>query len=188
MPCAWRIAEPVAGRQLAHPFEHRQRRRDDPKRQILVQGVEIRRWRARKERQQRLDLRGERQLRSPLHVEQRLLAQMVPGHEQPAGRVVPDREGEHAAQPVKAGLAQFLVEMQHHLGVGFGGEPMALRLQLGHQPAIVVDLTVADDPLGAVLVADRLSSAFEIDDGQAPVPERGAAAQLNGAVIGAAMA
>src|SRR5206468_4387711 len=36
-----------------------------------------------------------------------------------------------------------------------------------------VDLAVAHDPHGARLVLERLCAAFQVDDGEPPMPERG---------------
>ena len=59
-----------------------------------------------------------------MRVEQRLLAQPVAGDQQPAAPAVPEREGEHAAQPVDAVVAEVLVEVDDHLGVAAGAEPV----------------------------------------------------------------
>ena len=63
---------------------------------------------------------------------------------------------------------------------------MAARLEVGAQLAIVVDLAVEDDPDGAVLVADRLVAAGEVDDAAAaacPRPTR--AVDVDAFVVGA---
>ena len=69
-----------------------------------------------------------------------------------------------------------------------GREAMALAQQLGAQLPIVVDLAVADDPLAAVLVGDRLMAAVEIDDRQATLAEDRARADMDALIVGAAMA
>ena len=155
--------------------------------QILVQGRGVDLGPV-QERQQALDLGGEGELVADLTVVEGLLAQMVAGGEQALLGRIPDREGEHAAQPVEAGLAQLLVEVQHDLGVGAGAEAVALGLQLGHQLPVVVDLAVADDPLGAVLVADRLPAALEVDDREPAMAQHPAIAAMRGTVVGSPVA
>jgi hypothetical protein len=77
--------------------------------------------------------------------------------------------------------------MQDDLGVKSGREAMALAQQLVAQFAIVVDLAVADDRPGVILVGDRLMAAIEIDDRQAALPEDRALADIAALVVGAAM-
>ncbi len=100
-----------------------------------------------------------------------LLEETVPGQEQPAAPPVPQREGEHAAQALDAALPFLLVQVQDGLRVAAGPVPVAARLQRGAQVRVVVDLAVADDQDGAVLVRHRLAARGEIHNRQAPVPE-----------------
>src|SRR5262245_29173754 len=53
-------------------------------------------------------------------------------------------------------------------------EAVTERLQLGDQLLVVVDLAVVDDDDRLVLVVQRLLPGRDVDDGQAPVPERNA--------------
>ena len=53
--------------------------------------------------------------------------------------------------------------------------------------AVVVDLTIQDDAMRAVLVVDRLVSGFEVDHPQALNSEPRATLEMNPARVGAAM-
>ena len=104
-------------------------------------------------RQQRLDLGGEGEPPGLLGVEQRLLPEVIAREQQAAAAPVPDREGEHAAQPREHPLAVVLVQVDQHLGVAAGPELVAPGHQLAAQRLVVVDLAVEDDLDAAVLVA-----------------------------------
>src|SRR6185295_15297616 len=56
--------------------------------------------------------------------------------------------------------------------VAAGAELVAARQEIFAQRPMVVDLTVEDDPAGAVLVRHRLRAAGAIDDRQPRVAER----------------
>ena len=79
---------------------------------------------------------------------------------------VPDGEGEHATQSLHRGRACLLVQVHDGFGVGGRPEPVPAPRQVRAQLAIVVDLAVEDDDLGAVLVRDRLAPSFQVDDAQ----------------------
>ena len=68
--------------------------------------------------------------------------------------------------------APLRVRVEHHLGVAGGVERVADRLQLGAQLAEVVDLAVVDDLEPAVVHRHRLRAVLEVDDAEAPEPER----------------
>ena len=102
---------------------------------------------------------------------QRLLAEPVAVDEQTAPAVVPQRDGEHAVQPVDEVGPVLLVRVDDDLRVRRRPEPVALALELRAQVRVVVDLAVVDGPDRAVLVGNRLASVAESDDAEAPVPE-----------------
>src|SRR5437763_15075886 len=62
-------------------------------------------------------------------------------------------------------------------------EPMAASLELGAQLAIVVDLAVADQPQRAVGGTQRLMSAGDVDDREAPHPNCGWAVDVRAVVV-----
>lgn len=113
-----------------------------------------------------LDFRPEDQIVAGLPVEERLLAKRIPGEEQLLLPFVPDRQGEHAVELLHAALALLLIQVDNDLGIAPRGEDVAARLQLSAQLPVVVDLTVEDDPAGAVLVGERLMAGLDVDDAQ----------------------
>src|SRR5439155_18392030 len=66
-------------------------------------------------------------------------------------------------------------------------EAVARRLQLAPQFGEVVNLAVEDDPDRAVFVVNRLMSARQIDNAQAPHPERDAGLDEHTFVVRSAM-
>src|SRR4029079_3945039 len=76
--------------------------------------------------QERLYLRRKGELPSTLGVKQRLLTKMVARYQQAAPGSVPDRKGEHSAEPGDHSLAVLLVEMHQRFGIAAGLEPVAL--------------------------------------------------------------
>src|SRR5450631_939834 len=67
-----------------------------------------------------------------------------------------------------------LIQSNYDFAVTVSDESMAARLELPAQFNVVIDFTIADQPDGAFHVTQRLLPAFQIDDGQAAVAERGA--------------
>src|SRR5262249_19826594 len=65
-----------------------------------------------------------------------------------------------------------LVHVRDHLDVRARAQPVTARLELPHESRRVVDLAVADHLDGAVLVPERLLAAVDVDDREAPHPER----------------
>ena len=68
--------------------------------------------------EQRLDLGAEEEAAVGLRVVERLDPEPVAREEELALARVPDREGEHALQPLDAADSLLLVEMDDRLGVG----------------------------------------------------------------------
>ncbi len=115
--------------------------------------------------EQRLQLRAEDHLAArQLGPVERLLAQAVARQEQGLAALVPQREGEHAAEAIETSLAPLFPGVDDHLGVGMGAEAMARRGQLADQRPIVVDFAVERDDDAAVLVEQRLPAAGQVDD------------------------
>ena len=63
--------------------------------------------------------------------------------------------------------AFLFVEMNDHLGVGFGAKMMPLANKLLAQFKVIEDLTVKDDPHRSILIANRLPSPLQVNDAQA---------------------
>ena len=119
---------------------------------------------------ERFELGGEREPAVPARDEQRLDAERVPAKDQPAGPLVQQREGEHAAQPVEAGRAPPAPGLEQDLGVGGGPEPDPGGRQLSPQRLIVVDLAiVADDQ--PVLLERLVGRGRQVDDRQPAMAE-----------------
>jgi hypothetical protein len=78
---------------------------------------------------------------------------MIAGQQQGPFGLVPEREGEHAAQVLGAVFAVLLIEVQNDLDVGRGLEAVPRRDQLPPQFRAVVDLAVADEVQVAGLVS-----------------------------------
>ena len=138
---------------------------------------------------QRLQLGAEDHLGAKLGVVERLLAERVAGEEQAPAPAIPQGEGKHAVEPFDAALALLLVEVDNALGIGAGGEAVTFGLQLRLQLAAVVNLAVEDDLDGAVLVAERLVPAGDVEDAQTGHAQAGARrGVLPGTpIVGAAM-
>ena len=95
---------------------------------------------------ERLDAGGETERLAVVGVIERLDAERVAGQEQRALGVVPDREGEHAAQPASHRRAFAVIELKDDFGVGLGREARAFLDQLGAERFVIVDLAVEGDP------------------------------------------
>src|SRR5581483_11799291 len=176
-PAATLPHEQMPGRQLPGPAEDRVRRRDRVEREKTFERVEVD-----LAPRQRPQLRRERKPVALLAVVERLDPEPVPREHEPPPARIPDRDGEHPAQPRREPVAGLLVEVDENLRVAVRPEAMAGRLELGAQLLVVVDLAVLDDVDGAVLVRDRLVARLEVDDRE---PPRG---QADGAVDDRALA
>src|SRR5438132_722333 len=120
-----------------------------------------------------LDFGAKQQALTVKSIVQRLLPQAVARNQYFAAALVIQRQRKHAAQLVNAIAAQFLVQMDYHLGVAMRGEPVPPALQLGTELREVVDLAVENDPDGSILVKHRLVASSQIDDAKAAHPETG---------------
>ena len=177
----------VAGGQLASGAEDRQRGGDRVERQEGVERVQVDLPGKARVAQQRLELRGEGQRAGVRPPVQRLDPVRVPGQHQPAAGGVPHGDREHASQPLDEARAPLLVEVDQHLRVAAGDEPVAAGEQLLAQLAVVVDLPVLDHVDRAVLVGDRLVAARHVDDRQPPRGQAHRARDHRALVVGAAV-
>jgi len=122
-----------------------------------------------------------------IRVVQRLDTEVIPHQHQALEIVIPDGQGEHAVQPVDDVDAPLPVAVHDHLDVGAGRERVTETDQLGLEFPVVVDLSVAEDPDGTVLGAERLVTTVEVDDREAPEREPERPIALVASVIGTAM-
>ena len=151
--------EQVPGRQLARSLEDRVGRGHEVEGEVGLERVQVD-----LAARQGAELRGEAKLAVFVPVVERLDAEAVARQDQPPLAPVPDRHGEHAAQARGEVESVLLVEVDDHLGVAVAREAVPLRLELGAQLAVVVDLAVLDDLQAPVLVRERLVAGVEVDD------------------------
>ena len=157
--------------ELAHAGKHRFRTKAELEAEIIVQPVAVD-LDAPQERQQRLDLGREIERAVDARMVERLDAEAIARHEQPAPGGIPKREREHAAQLFHATLAPLLVSGEDHFRVGSGGEPVLAQLLAQFDE--VVDLAVVGDDVARGR-AHRLRAGVEIDDRKPQVRESCAA-------------
>ena len=156
----------MPGLELAHLAEDRQRPGNGVEREERVERVEVD-LAARK----RPQLGGELDLAADVAVVERLDPVGVAREHEPAALRVPERDGEHAPQPLGEARAVLLVKVDEHLGVAVRREPVAGPLEVPPELTVVVELAVLDDRDAAVLVRDRLVAGREVDDREAPGSE-----------------
>src|SRR5258705_6469069 len=77
--------------------------------------------------------------------------------------------------------------MDQRLGIRGRGEPMPPSDQVGSELPVVVDLAIEDDPDAAVLVADGLVAAREVDDAEAAHPHAEGTGQVASSAVRAAV-
>ena len=179
--------EEVPGREGLDIAEKGVGRLDEPECQVLVQRERRERAEGGVARQERLDLRGEGEAAIPLGVEQRLLTEVIAGDEQALAAAVPDREHEHAPEPLEHPLAFVLEQVHEDLGVGAGAELVPAPPELLPQLLVVVDLAVEDHLQVAVFVRDRLVPAGEVDDAEPTHAEPEATFDEGAPVVGPPM-
>src|SRR5262249_55468593 len=137
-------------------------------------------------RKQALQLGGEDDQVAGLRVVHRLHAEPVArDHEAPLAPV-PDRHAELPADVLGELRADLLVEVREDLRVAAALEAMAAE-QLAPDVLVVVELAVLHRPDGAVLVADRLVAALDVDDAEPPHAERDAGLEVRAAVVRASV-
>ena len=124
--------------------------------------------------EQRFDLGRKRDPAVVNAVVERLHADPIADQPEAPFTSVPERDREHAAEPVQAVDAPFLERVQDHFGIGVARLPpvSAERLELLAHLRVIVDLAVEDHLQPAVFVGHRLvGHRREIDDRQAAVTE-----------------
>src|SRR6266540_7053143 len=122
-----------------------------------------------------------------LHVVQGLDPEPVAGDEERPSLPVPQREGEHPAQPMDAIFPELLVQVNDDFSVGTAVKCVAPLEQLLRKRAAVVDLPIEDDLKGSVLIVDRLLSGLEIDDAEPSHAEAHASVEKEPLIVGAAV-
>ena len=120
-------------------------------------------------------------------VEERLHAEAVAREEERLSVPVPEREGEHPAEPLDALLAPLLPGVDDDFRIALRAEHVAARGELRDELLVVVDLAVEDDDDAAVLVVERLLAGGEVDDGEPAVAETEARLDVHPAFVRAAV-
>ena len=175
-------------RQLPRALVDRPRLGDVPEGKVLFHRQWIDVPRHGSVRHQRLELGSEQQL--PIgqqRVVKRLYPEAVAREKQRLRLLVPQREGEHAAEALHARLAPLLPRVNDDFGVAARMEPVTGGREFRDQRLIVVDLAVEDDADRAVLVVQRLLARREIDDRESAVPESDARREVHSAFVRAAV-
>ena len=135
-------------------------------------GVDLPRYRA--ARLERPDLGGEAEDAPLVGVVERLDPERVAGEEERPLPLVPEGEGEHAAEAREHRRAVSRVEGEEDLGVAL--RPPRVAGELVAQGAEVVDLAVQDDPVAAVRRGHRLRpGGRRVEDCEPAVAEAEAA-------------
>ena len=158
----------VPGLQLAHPLEQGLAGEAELEGEVVLEAVGIGLDR-RQHRHQRLRLRGEVEDVADDRVVKGLDPEAVPRADQLLAGLVPDRVGEHPAQPLQRVGAPAVVGPQHDLGVAAGAEGAAA--DLGAQLGVVVDLAVVGDPAPGLVGHRLVPGRGGVDDREAPVGE-----------------
>ena len=146
-----------------------------------IAGAEIRRERLRldrarelRQRDERLQFRGEHDASVGASPIERLDAEPVAAEREHPLAPVEHREGEHADQPLHCvAHAPRGEPLDHHLGVGVAAEAVAGKLQLRAELARVVHLAVIGEREPSVGRQHRLRAGrAQVDDGKPRVTER----------------
>ena len=154
----------VRGSQLEDALEERLGKGAELEAQVLLECLMVELARVVRMLEDALDLGSEDEAAVLLRVVERLDAEEIAGAEQLARIAVPDGEREHAAQAVEHAFAPCQIAREQDFGVGVGLELPALRLELGAQIAVVVDLAVEHDgeaPLGGSLLGRAAGGAIK---------------------------
>src|SRR5262249_37699958 len=142
-------------------------------------------------REQRLDLgreQNELAIRRPLpRPVERADAEAVAGKNELAPALVPERDGELAAQLLQHALAVILPQVWDELRVAVRAELMAFRHQLGSCLRIIEQLAGEDDRDRAVFVVERLSPVRQADDAQSAIGHGQAGTEKVAVLVGSAV-
>src|SRR5690606_4330062 len=119
-------------------------------------------------RDDRLELRREDERAAVVEVIERLDTGSIAKELEPPLSRIPDRDREHAVDPIDEAVAPFEIGVQRDLGIGVGPKRAPAFLELLAQTAPAVDLAVERDPRLPVRREHRLPGGLaEIDDRQA---------------------
>ena len=91
-------------------------------------------------------------------------AHAIASQHQPSGGLRPKRDGEHAAQALKAMGIPLEERLQHGFGIAVGIKSPAAAFEFGTQLEMIVDFAVERDNGAAGSVNDGLIAAVKVDD------------------------
>ena len=101
--------------------------------------------------------------------------------------LVPERHGEHAAEPPGGGLAPLLPRVRDHLGVALSLEAVPETGELGAERLEVVELSVEHRSHAPILGADRLVAARDVDDAESTGSQDRMRGRKEAVLVGAAV-
>ena len=115
--------------------------------------------------QESAQLRGKGEVTVTLEPVEGFFAKTIASNEELAVNLVENGEGEHSVQPVQHPLPPFTVPLEENLRVGVMAlKKISLRLKLGADLGVIVDLAVEDDHQIAIDAHHRLSTPSKIDN------------------------
>jgi len=136
--------EPVTRGQLLNAFDERARAGNVVQGQIVVQRAEVEAPIDLRMREDGFQLRAEVELAvAPMKIE-RLDSQAVARNDQALVAFRPDRQRKHSVEALKAIGVPLEKSLENYFGIAVGFEPVAARLQLRAQLAVVVDFAIED--------------------------------------------
>ena len=163
--------------------------RDVLEREIRVERGEVRLAPQRRQLQQRLQLRRERERPvAEARPQQRLLAEPVAREHEPSARRVPQRDREHAVEPLDEARPVLLVQVRDHRRVAAAAHLVTLLREVGAELREVVQLAVEDGDDVALLVRHRLVAELRVEHLQPLMAEDARAERVRRALVGAAVA
>src|SRR5574341_508975 len=136
---------------------------------------------------QRTEFGSEDQLARRLCVKQRFLANSIPREKKRLGTLIPNRERKHAAQMLWAIGAILFVSGNDRFRVAIGIELVAKLLELLAQLAIVVNLSIENDPFRAIAAMNWLLPGCQIDNGKTAHREADAVTEVKAVIVGPAV-
>src|ERR1019366_7074829 len=119
-------------------------------------------------RENRLDLRSEKEGFAVPAVVEGLDSKAVPRRKNHALTAIPNHEGEHATQVLHAVTAILLIQVDDGFRVAARAVGMAPSLQPDSQLCMVINLTVEYDPDVLIFVGQRLMTTLDVDDAETP--------------------
>ena len=117
-----------------------------------------------------------------------LLAETVAREHEPLPSGVPERDREHAVEPLDEARAELLVEVRQDRRVASAAHLVAARREFLPQLGKVVELAVEDGNDGAGFVRDGLVAELRIDHLEPLMPEHARAERVGRALIRATVA